>query len=272
MILETSTGPLYYEINDMTPPWVEHPQTIVFCHGVAVNCDIWMAWLPVLASHFRIVRFDMRSFGRSPAPLEGSALSLEGLADDIVFIAEAAGVERFHLVGESMGGTVSLQLASRLNSPVLSLICVSTAHRGALILRLPEWKDLILKDGMETWSHQMMGNRFFEGALTELEWEWFHRLQSKTNANALIQAGELLMRIDLSADLPKIVAPTLLLTPDSSPFVSVEISNEARKLITNSELAVFPHTRHGLPYSDAQICAEAVLEFLMSPRIHHSAR
>lgn len=270
MILETSTGPLYYEINDMTPPWVKHPETIMFCHGVAVNCNIWTAWLPVLAPHFRIVRFDMRGFGRSTAPEEASALSLEGLANDILSVAEAAGVDRFHLVGESMGGTVSLQLASRPNSPVLSLACVSTAHRGALIQRLPEWKDLILKEGMETWSHQMMGHRFFEDALTESEWEWFHRLQSETNANALVHAGELLMRIDLSADLPNIVAPTLLLTPDSSPFVSVEISNEARKLIRNSELAVFPHTRHGLPYSDARTCAETVLKFLMSPRVHRS--
>ena len=35
--LDRAGGPLDYDVIDITPPWVEDPETIVFCHGVATD-------------------------------------------------------------------------------------------------------------------------------------------------------------------------------------------------------------------------------------------
>ena len=262
MILETPEGPLHYQVDELTPPWVHDPHTIVFCHGVAVNCDVWAAWLPVLAPRFRIVRFDTRGFGRSCVPGRKIDWRIDRLADDILRIARATGTERFHLVGESMGGTVCLHLACRADAPLLSLTCASTAHRGGSIRRVAEWRDFVVREGIAAWSAQMMERRFYPGALSAAEWDWFNGVQQRTSADSLLDAADMLVAADLAGDLQRITAPTLLLCPDASPFVSLDLSSELHRLIAHSEMAVFPGARHGLPFSHAKACAETLLDFL----------
>lgn len=260
MIHETADGPLYYEVTDLMPPWQRPADTLVFCHGVATDSNIWSQWLPVLAPHFRIVRLDTRGFGRSSPVRAGFTYSLERLADDIVAVA---GAQRFHLVGESFGGTVGLHLAGRPDTPVLTLACVSTAHRGATIQAIREWRAFIEREGMQAWSLQMMERRFHPDALERAQWDWFHGVQGRSDAGALLEIGDLLVHTDLTPVLGDIRVPTLLLTPDGSPFVTVDISSAMHKLLPHAELAVIPHSRHGLPFSHARECAEAVLSFLL---------
>jgi pimeloyl-ACP methyl ester carboxylesterase len=80
--------------------------------------------------------------------------------DDIVAVAHAAGAERFHLVGESFGGTASLHLAAPTGSPVLASACVSTAHCGASIQLVRQWREDLRTRGMKAWSDEMMDRRF----------------------------------------------------------------------------------------------------------------
>ena len=75
--LEREPGSLYYEVTDLTPPWVENPATVVFCHGVSTTHGIWSSWLPVLADAYRLVRFDTRGFGRSTVPGAGFPWTLD---------------------------------------------------------------------------------------------------------------------------------------------------------------------------------------------------
>jgi pimeloyl-ACP methyl ester carboxylesterase len=271
MILELQNGQLHYEVTELTPPWVQEPETIMFCHGVAINCDIWAGWLPILAPHFRIVRFDTRGFGRSYRPGQEIDWSMDLLADDILQVAEATGTKRFHLVGESMGGTACLQLACRPGAPLLSLTCVSTPHRGARIQRVGEWRDYTTREGIVAWSEQMMDRRFYPSALPKREWDWFSSVQQQTAIAPLLDAADLLMRTDLSNDLQRIAIPTLLLAPDASPFLPLEIPSEIHRLIPHSEVAVFPRSRHGLPFSHAKACADTLLASLQRHRVDESA-
>ena len=262
MVLETPAGPLYYQVDELTPPWVRNPPTILFCHGVAINCDIWAAWLPVLASQFRIVRFDTRGFGRSFVPGQTIRWRMDQLADDILRVAEATDSGRFHLVGESMGGTICLHLACRPATPLLSLTCASTAHRGSNIGQVGEWRDFVAREGIAAWSAQMMERRFYPGALSAAQCDWFNGVQQATAAASLLDAADMLVGADLSDDLQRISVPTLLLCPDASPFVGLDMSCEIHRGIAHSEMAVFPHARHGLPFSHARVCAETLLDFL----------
>src|SRR4051812_34956711 len=103
---------LQWSVSDLTPPWRSAAGTIVFIHGIGTTGDVWSDWLPVLADRYRLVRFDTRGFGGSPASPDVT-WSLDRLADDVLAVADAAGAAQVHLVGESLGGTVSLYLASR---------------------------------------------------------------------------------------------------------------------------------------------------------------
>ena len=61
-------------------------EAVLFCHGVAVDCDIWSGWLPGLIDRFRVARFDLCGFGRSTLPGPDHRWSFDGLADDIVAV------------------------------------------------------------------------------------------------------------------------------------------------------------------------------------------
>src|SRR6267142_1021315 len=65
MKLRLSDGAeLFYTIDDYTDPWTQ-PETVVLHHGMAKNHQLWYAWIPILAQHYRVVRFDMRGMGQS---------------------------------------------------------------------------------------------------------------------------------------------------------------------------------------------------------------
>jgi len=104
---------LYYEIVDLTPPWISAPETILFYHGLGSTSGIWAQWLPLLADRFRIIRFDMRGHGQSTFPEGGAPVTLDNLTDDVFTVADVAGAKRFHLVGESIGGTIAINAAVR---------------------------------------------------------------------------------------------------------------------------------------------------------------
>ena len=254
-------GPLDYEIIDITPPWIINPETILFCHGVATNRHIWSGWLPALTDQFRVVWFDTRGFGQSHVPGPDYSWSMDLLADDIIAIADAIDCKPFHLVGESLGGTVSLYLASRIPDAVRSVTAVSTSHRGGSIRKAKEWRDFVEANGMSDWSKDMLADRFFPDAVTEDIWAWFDGVQCATSADSLLNLADLLIGSDFSKELSKIKAPTLLLAPDSSPFVSTDLTADIHRLIPNSEIQVFPGARHGLACSHGVECSFALLDF-----------
>lgn len=261
-VLDCNGGPLDYDVIDITPPWVSDPETILFCHGVATDRDIWAGWLPALTDRYRIVRFDTRGFGRSHVPGPGFDWSMDLLADDIRAVAQKTGSGRFHLVGESLGGTVSLYLASRDRDAMRSVTAVSTSHRGGSIRKAKEWRAFVEANGMDAWSRDMMTDRFLPDAVDEPVWQWFHGVQRTTSADSLLDLADLLIGSDFSDALRKIEVPALLLAPDSSPFVATDITADMHRLIPNSEIQVFPNARHGLSCSHGVECSFALLDFL----------
>ena len=269
--LDTPNGALYYMVTDAAAPWqATHRETIVFCHGVATNADIWAGWLPALVQHYRIVRFDTRGFGRSALPPKGFQWTLEALGDDILAIATEAGVDRFHLVGESAGGTACLALAAREggNGRVRSLTMLSTGHVGGYIKNVDPWRPLIEAKGMEAWSAQMMDNRFAPGALCQDQWDWFHDTQSRTEPESLLGAAEMLLAADLRPVLDNVMMPALVLSGSESPFVPIHAARDLTELLPNARMRTFPGVRHGLPFSHAAAASHIVSGFLTRMRAY----
>lgn len=253
---------IYYEIIDPTPQPVERPPTLIFHHGVAANLDLWNGWLPRLGERYRIVRFDMRGCGRSTVPEPGFKWSLELLASDVLAVATAAGAEDFHFVGESLGGTVGLYLAIHRGDRLSSLTVSNGAPRGGLVQNLAGWRDIIDTQGQKVWADRMMEWRFFPGALPKATFNWFHEQHVKCSPSAALAIADLVATSNLSSRLCDIKVPTLLLSPDASPFIPVTVMAEMKQQIPDCELQVFAHTRHGLPLSHGGACAQVLRDFL----------
>lgn len=98
---------MHYQVDDFTDPW-RHPQTILMLHGNAESGLAWYAWVPRLARSYHVVRPDMRGFGQSSAMPANHAWTLDELTADFCGLMDHLGIERFHLVGAKIGGTIAL--------------------------------------------------------------------------------------------------------------------------------------------------------------------
>lgn len=253
---------LWTENFGLAPPWKNKVETIVFCHGVGTNADTWRDWLSTLTPGFNVIVFDTRGFGRSSLNADAGPWSFDTLADDILAVADNAGVGRFHLVGESLGGTISLYLGIRNPERLKTLTLASTGYRGASLTQVNAWRERIADKGMATWSSDMMTARFVDNAITRNRYEWFDRVQAGTDADALLDAADLLIGVNLEADLPKVACPVQLLAGDSSPFINLEHSLSLRDKLPDARIRVFPNARHGIVFSHARECARQVRDFI----------
>ena len=260
--LETRDGPIHYRLIDLTPPWVEAPETVLFHHGIGTTGDIWAQWLPALSDRYRLLRFDLRGFGASKAAARGFGWTLDAMYEDALAVADAAGVARFHMVGESAGGTVALYAAATRPERLLSVCAVSCTHRGGPIRPVRAAWDEIGHTGLAAWSAEMMPKRFHAGAVPPEAYAWFEREQAAGDPQAVLAVAQLLVDTDLSEALRGVRLPVLLLAPDGSPFVGAHITAEMQQLIPGAELQVFAHARHGLALSHGRECAEAYRDFL----------
>jgi len=84
---------------------------VVFVHGAALDHSVWHHPARYLAHHgFAVLAVDLPGHGRSPGAVRAS---VEALADWVAAFIEAAGAERAHVVGHSLGALVALDCAIR---------------------------------------------------------------------------------------------------------------------------------------------------------------
>ena len=166
--------------------------------------------------------------------------SFDGLADDILAVADAAGFGRFHLVGESLGGTACLFTAARDPERIASVCACSTGHYGPAIRNVAAWRAAVEADGMERWSEEMVERRFADGKVGRAERRWMHEVQSRTAASSLLDAADLLTGAALTDTFRRIACPVLLLHPDSSPFLPMSVAADLLEVLPDARLQVFP--------------------------------
>ena len=102
------------------------PDTLVILHGLFGMLDNWQTLARRWADRYRVVLLDLRNHGRSPHATE---MDYPLMAADVAESLEAAGIDRCHLLGHSMGGKVAMQTALTYPGLVDKLIVVDIAPR-----------------------------------------------------------------------------------------------------------------------------------------------
>src|SRR5215475_14584194 len=186
-LVPTLQGSLHYDFVDQTAPWSKPRAPILFHHGIGAGAGLWAGWHSTLVDAYRLVTFDMRGCGRSHIPAADFAWSLDRMVEDLFAVADAAGLRRFHLVGESIGGTVALAAAIARPDRIATLTVSNGAHLGASIQRVQVWQKQ-LEGGVKGWSDAFMPDRFHAGALSPERWAWFAGQQEQWPRESILKA------------------------------------------------------------------------------------
>jgi len=96
---------------------------VIFIHSLAGNTQQWSAQLDHIRKTRRAIALDLRGHGQSAAPVNGD-YAIEAMAQDIRTVVDQIGVERFVLVGHSMGGSVAGAYAGAHPEQVAGLLLV----------------------------------------------------------------------------------------------------------------------------------------------------
>ena len=86
---------------------------MVLIHGIGGSWEHWRPLIGELAPHHDLILPDLPGFGRSPRLPEGQAYTLDNLADALAELMDQLGVERAHIVGNSLGGGIGADLVKR---------------------------------------------------------------------------------------------------------------------------------------------------------------
>jgi len=190
---------------------------------------VWRPWFDALGARYRVHRYDSRGCGLSERGATDA--SLEPLVADLEAVVDAAGLDRFALLGISQGGAVSMAYAARHPERVSHLLLLGAFARGPL-RRDPSPRQLeslhaqvkLIEVG---WGQdnpaylQLFTNLIFPNATPEQVLSFNDLQRTSCEPEQAARIVSTFNGIDASAHLPDIASPTLVLhTRDDhcSPF------------------------------------------------------
>jgi len=117
-------------------PGPDGAPVVILLHALATTAALsWYPSIEALTQHYRVIAFDQRWHGRG---IQSEHFRISDCADDVVAVADALGVDKFMLVGYSMGGAVAQLTWKRHRARVEGLVLAATARnfRGKATERL----------------------------------------------------------------------------------------------------------------------------------------
>ena len=101
-------------------------QAIVLIHGMGSAATAWKPIIPELAKQFEVITIDLPGHGRSPySPIQ--KMDPTSLADLVIRNLKEIGVDQFHLVGNSLGGWISFEIAVLKPTAVKTITALAPA-------------------------------------------------------------------------------------------------------------------------------------------------
>ena len=219
---------------------------------------VWRHWLAELSRRFRLVRYDERGCGLSDWDV--GRFSLDDWVDDLETVVDAAGLDRFPLLGISQGGPVAIAYAVRHPERVTHLVLLGSFAQGRRKsartpdeLALAEARVEIVRLGWwrpDPTYRQIFVSRFLPEA-TQEQWRSFDELQQRStspdNAWRFVNA---FANIDVTNLAPKLTVPTLIMCSRREPDNRFEQSRLLAALIPKSRLVPLDSSNHLLPERD----------------------
>jgi pimeloyl-ACP methyl ester carboxylesterase len=233
---------------------------IVFVHGLSGSWPNWLEQLPVFAGDHRVIAMDLPGFGHSPMPEE--RITISAYARILDGLLETLGVDAATVVGNSMGGFVSAELAIAYPQRVERLVLVSAAGISTYRHRHAERFEPYLRRAApmiavytgwtaakSDWVARRPGLRNLTlGLVTRHP----SRLPAALAAEQLRGAGKpgfmqaLRANIDypVRERLPEIACPTLIVWGEEDRVITVADASVFGELIPNSRKVIFEGTGH----------------------------
>ncbi|WP_265129988.1 alpha/beta fold hydrolase [Chryseobacterium oranimense] len=230
-------------------------QTVVLIHGMFSNLSIYYFNIaPILAKHFHVVMYDLKSHGISERFTDG--YDLESMSSDLLALMDVLNLKKVHLAGYSFGGLIALKTALKVQERISQLV----------VIEAPDPQDEKARNIIDEYSKEFLEHyvaNFTDTTKVQMgkrQMEKNHRMYEFLFEKTSIKADMIREKHFLKeANFSELNIPTLLLYGSES---NCKPTGEWLKMqIISAELELIPGD-HNIPIQEPVQIAESVLHFL----------
>jgi 3-oxoadipate enol-lactonase len=190
---------------------------LVFSNSLGTNLSMWDAQLPIVAKHFRVLRYDSRGHGQSSVPR--AEYSVEQLARDAIALLDALKLQRVHFCGLSIGGMTGMWLGVNAPERLEKLVLCNTAPQlGTLQI----WNARIksVREGGTKGVAEAVVERWFTAGFREKNpgvAAQIRQMIESTSAEGYIASSAAVRDFNFWSEVQHIHAPTLVIAGAHDP-------------------------------------------------------
>jgi pimeloyl-ACP methyl ester carboxylesterase len=231
--------------------------SVILLHGGNGSIEFWLYNIAALAQHHRVYAFDMVGAGKSDYPDADYSLTYQ--AEFLKSFMAALAIESATLVGNSMGGAVSLQFTRFYPDRVDKLVLVDSMGLGKEInfgIRLITLPAIINLLRPSRWMiPAMLRSNFYNGHALPPEW-----IDLRYEVFAIPGRNQVILQLGRSNftlrgvrpdvyqpivdSLPQITQPTLIIWGDCDRIIPVKHADIAAAGLPNNQLQIFANCGH----------------------------
>jgi pimeloyl-ACP methyl ester carboxylesterase len=238
--------------------------TLVMQHGFLGGGGYWVPQLGGFGQTFDVIAPDLPGFaGSADRPAQDS---IEGMAGAVVALIGGLGVDRFHLLGHSMGGMVAQQIALDHPGRVTKLVLYGTAPLGDLPGRFETLEASIARletAGVEATADRIVRTWFVDGDAAPY-YPLCREAGRGTGAEAAVKALRGVKRWDVRSRLGELKMPTLILCGDRDRSISLDQAYALKEGIASSQLCIAPGSAHNVHLEKPELFSQVVRDFLLA--------
>jgi 3-oxoadipate enol-lactonase len=235
---------------------------LVMLHGLGSSSADWEYQVPAFARHRHLVMPDFRGFGASD---KQGPYTVEQFTRDTWELLAHLKIDRFDLLGYSMGGAVAMQMVLERPEVIGRLVLSNTLpsfRTDTLAKRALMWSRLLV---MSVLGPRMLASIFTKRLYPRPEQAELRAKLAKRNALndrwVYVTTVRNLTRWSVRDRIDQLRLPVLVLAAEDDYFGVDDVEAFARSL-PDARLKIFPQTHHGLPMEQPKAYNDAVLEFL----------
>ncbi|WP_432470475.1 alpha/beta fold hydrolase [Amphritea sp. HPY] len=238
---------------------------VIIVPGITSPAVTWGFVGERFGEHYDTYILDVRGRGLSEAS-DTLDYSLDAQAADLLAFAEALGLERYSVVGHSMGGRIGIRAAHSKPGAIARLVLldppVSGPGRREYPSKLPWYVDSIrmAKKGIQLEEMRTFCPTWTEEQL-RLRMQWLHTCDER----AIVDSFNGFHTDDFHVDMPYVKVPVMLMIAGRGDVIREEDVTEIKTLLDDLVVSHVPDAGHMIPWDDEEGFYKAFGSFLGTP-------
>ncbi len=219
---------------------------LVFVHGYLGSSEMWNFQKEFFSKHYRVIIPALPGFGESHNVK--SLDSINKMARQIIDLLDQKNIDKFNLIGHSMGGMIVQEITKLIGDKVNKLVCFATGSIGEIPGRfetIDETREKLKKDGTDV-SFSRVPKKWFVKGDKDKNYFLCKNAVKDVSLEAADNALLAMKNWRGKEDLKNIKNETLIIWGDKDTSYNFDQVDTLKKNIKNSRLEIFKDCAHNV--------------------------